>query len=107
MKEIKITLDEVLYLVKRDIDSKYDLLNDDYSIFARRDFITQVYYTYMREVKADNKLHLKFIDSALEGNLASWYYSTLSYNEKAPFEYRQNVVKFIEYLFKEVYEVEE
>ena len=106
-KEIRITLNETLELVSRVVDVKYDLPKDKWSIHDREEFIKQVYYTYLREVKANNKLYLNYINSALHGNLAHWYSDTLSYEKKAPFIYREDVIKFIDCLFRESYEVVE
>lgn len=104
-KEIRITLDETLELVNCVVDVKYDLPKDKWSIHDREEFIKQVYYTYIREVKANNKLYLDYLDSALSSNLASWFTNTLSYEKKAPLRYRGDVIYYIEELFKERYEV--
>jgi len=106
-KEIRITPNETLELVSRVVDVKYDLPKDKWSKHDREEFIKQVYYTYIREVKADNKLYLDYLDSALSGNLASWFANTLSYEKKAPLRYRGDVIYCIEKLFKERYEVVE
>lgn len=106
MKEIKITLDETIKIINSYVDNRFDLLQDKYSVESRKEFITQVYYTYIREVKANNKLCLKYIDSALQGNLASWYANTLSYEKSTPKNYRVECIRYIQDLFVERYEVE-
>ena len=105
-KEIRITLDEIIKSINNDVDSRFDLLQDKYSIESRKEFITQVYYTYIREVKANNKLCLRYIDSSLQGNLASWYANTLSYEKSTPKNYRVECIRYIQDLFVERYEVE-
>lgn len=102
-KEIRVTFEDVIRMVDIIVNPKYDLPQDNQSIKDRLEFTKQVYYTYIREVKADNTLYLDYIDSALQGNLAHWYANTLSYEQKAPIRYRGDVIHCIEELFKNRY----
>lgn len=105
-KEIRITLDEVIRLIKNNVDINYDLSYEKHDVEDREYFIENVYYTYIREVNCKNELNLKYINCALMGNLASWYSSVLCVDKVAPSSYRNEVVAYIEKLFKDKYEVQ-
>lgn len=93
-----------------------------YAKEVRRKYVEEVYHTYRRELKPightnaegklmvygdDNKnemyLETKYISSALDGNLASWYANEVRIDDFAPREWRLEVDKMIENKFKSAY----
>lgn len=81
------------------------LPTDKWAVETRKKYTTDVYYTYIREVKADNKLYLKYISSALQGNLAPWFANEIKTDTNAPMKWRTQVNDTVEELFKSVYEL--
>lgn len=103
-KQILVDKDGIIEAAE-ELAIEMNLPTDEWSVEDRAKYAEQVYYTYIREVKADNKLYLDTIEAALQGNLASWFANTLKMNEKAPIEWRNKVIKLVEKIFTNAYEL--
>lgn len=116
-----VSLDEVL---KEAEELAKDLLQTRGAKEQREDYAKDVYYTYARQLKAvphkgsdgrdyvytdanknHYKLNLKYITSALRGDLAPWYANAIKVDDISPIEWQRAVDKMIKDKFVEKYEV--
>lgn len=104
-KQILIDKDECVAEAEA-LANEMGLVDSKWAIEDRKSFTESVYYTYIRSVKADNKLYLDYIAPSLSGNLAPWYANTLRLDELAPAEWRSKVISLIENKFKKAYDHE-
>ena len=116
-----VSLDDV---IKEAEKLAKDLPQDKWAKETREKYIKSVYTTYAQQLKPmphkgddgkeyvyrdDSKNHykieLKYIPSALSGNLAPWYAHEIKINTNAPSDWQRNVTKMIQDKFVEKYEV--
>lgn len=93
-------------VVKRacdDIAFEMDLPMDRFAVRTRDNYIKAIYNSCYQCVTPYNEMAYKWVNSTINGNLASWYANEYSIYKNAPMEWQKSAKETIVEMFKEAY----
>lgn len=93
-------------VVKRacdDIAFEMNLPMDRFAVRTRDNYIKAIYNSCYQCVTPYNEMAYKWVNSTINGNLASWYANEYSIYKNAPMEWQKDVKETIVEMFKEAY----
>ena len=93
-------------VVKRacdDIAFEMNLPMDRFAVRTRDNYIKAVYNSCYQCVTPYNEMAYKWVNSTINGNLASWYANEYSVYKNAPMEWQKDAKETIVEMFKEAY----